>query len=65
MNTKKFNSGINEKILEEIDRLKIDSNEKDLLRELLEFEKRNSEGGKNTYNDKYLEILEKFMIRGK
>ena len=65
MNTKKFNSGINEKILEEIDRLKIDSNEKDLLRELLEFEKRNSEGGKNTYNDTYLEILEKFMIRGK
>ena len=61
MKNKQFNSEINEQILEEIDNLEnLNDNEKDLIKKFLIEEKNYIQGKKNTYTDKYLEILEEF-----
>jgi hypothetical protein len=61
MKNKQFNSEINEQIIDEIEKLNIKNDEKDLLRKFLTLEKNNIEEGKNTYNDNYLEILEEHI----
>jgi hypothetical protein len=61
MKNKQFDSEINEQIIDEIEKLNIKNDEKDLLRKFLNLEKNNIEEGKNTYNDDYLEILEEYI----
>ena len=56
--------GINPIILDEIEKLNAPKSEKDLLRELLYYEKQNILKGIKQYNTHYLEVLEKYVRKG-
>lgn len=54
---------INEIILEEIEKLKIPENEKELLIKLLHFEKISHNLGKQSYQETYKMMLEETMLK--
>jgi len=56
--------GINPIILKEIEKLNIKKIEKDLLIELLIYEKQNALKGVKIYSDHYLSVLENYLHKG-
>lgn len=56
--------GINPIILKEIEKLNIKKLEKDLLIELLIYEKQNVLKGVKMYSDHYLSVLENYLHKG-
>ena len=64
MMDKNVGIGINPIILKEIEKLNIPKFEKDLLIELLGYEKQNVLKGVKIYSDHYLSVLENYLHKG-
>lgn len=59
----KDNLEINEIIIDEIEKLKTSEEEKELLYQLLHFERTNHNTGKSKYQDEYKSLIEKTMLK--
>ena len=59
----KDNLEINEIIIDEIEKLKITDDEKELIYKLLHFERANHNTGKSKYQEAYKKYLEEMMLK--